>query len=279
MMEAVDLIKETNFSEEKRSLCFKNAIYDFAYGIKSWHIWLLMGWFDLKLRYRRSFFGPFWITISMAVMIYSMGFVYSSIFKVEVGGYFLYISSGMLAWVLLSTALIEMMNCFIDASSFILQIKLPFSIYVLRIIVRNFIVMAHNFLAVIPLLIYFRVIPHFPYLLLGFIIIGIAMVAIGTLFALLGARFRDAQQVMTSILQVGFLLTPIMWKPEMVPGRLMFALWLNPFYHFVEILRSPLLGIPPSLMALKGSLLIMLGGIVLMIVIFAKVRHRIAFWV
>ena len=278
-MEAVDIIQEKVSYEKKERFHFKNSLCDLACGIKSWHIWLLLGWLDLKLRYRRSFFGPFWITISMAVMIYSMGFVYSSIFKVEVGGYFLYISTGMLAWVLLSTTLLEMMNCFVDASSFILQVKLPFSIYVLRIITRNFIVMAHNFLAVIPLLIYFKIIPNFAYLFMSFIIIAIAMISIGLLFALIGARFRDVQQVIMSILQVGFLLTPIMWKPEMIPGRLIFALWLNPFYHFVEILRAPLLGIAPSPMALKGSLGITLLGSAIMVLIFARLRHRIPFWV
>jgi len=41
-----------------------------------------------------------------------------------------------------------------------------------------------------------------------------------------------------------FLLTPIIWYPEMMPegslrGRLMY---LNPFYHFVEMFRAPLMG-------------------------------------
>lgn len=264
---------------KRKRFRFKDASADLIAGIRNWRVWLLLGWLDVKLRYRRSYLGPFWITISMAIMIYSMGFVYSRIFKMDTANYFLYISTGMLAWVLLSTSLIEMMNCFIEASTFIMQVKMPYSVYILRIITRNFIILGHNMLAVVPLLIYFKIVPDFTSLLFTMGVIAVSMFSVGMLLAMVGTRYRDVQQVIASILQIGFLLTPIMWKPEMLPGRVMIAVWLNPFYHYVELLRSSFMGVFPPALAWKGALMIAAGGTALMVLMFARARHRLAFWV
>jgi hypothetical protein len=31
--------------------------------VKYFHMWSLLGWFDIKQRYRRSMIGPFWIQV------------------------------------------------------------------------------------------------------------------------------------------------------------------------------------------------------------------------
>lgn len=278
-MEIAQTSEETAPLKTKKAFHFDAALEDLWSGIKNWRVWFLLGWLDLRLRYRRSYLGPFWITISMAVMIYSMGFIYSKIFHVDLATYFLYISGGMLAWILLSTSLIEMLNCFVESGSFILQVKMPFSIYIMRIVTRNFIVLGHNVLAVVPLLIFFRCMPNFPMVLLALLIIGVSMFSIGTIFAMVGSRFRDVQPVVASILQVGFFLTPIMWQIDVFPGRAILAVYLNPFYYFVELLRSAILNNPMPAIVLKGSISIAVAGTLLMFFLYARMRHRIPFWV
>src|SRR3990167_5468257 len=120
------------------------GLSDLIEGIKKWRIWFLLGWQDIKMRYRRSFLGPFWITISMAVMIYTMGFLYAKLFKIELTNYFPFLAAGILIWNLISTSIIEMTNAFIESTGFIRQIKLPFTVYILRTLTRNFIVFIHN---------------------------------------------------------------------------------------------------------------------------------------
>ena len=263
---------------KRRVYHFKAAWDDIWIGIKSWRVWLLLGWLDLRLRYRRSYLGPFWITISMAIMIYSMGFVYGKLFHANLGEYFLYISGGMLSWFLLSTTLLEMMTSLTDAHSFILQVKIPFTIYILRVITRNFIVMAHNAIAIIPLLIYFQCMPNVLMLLFALFVTAISMLFVGMVFAMIGARFRDVCPVIGSILQVGFLLTPIMWNVSLIPGRAILAVYMNPFYYFVEFLRSSILNTSPPTFAMKGCISIAVGSSLVMFLSFARYRHRIPFW-
>ena len=36
-------------------------------GARAWQSWGILGWHDIRQRYRRSTLGPFWITIAMGV--------------------------------------------------------------------------------------------------------------------------------------------------------------------------------------------------------------------
>ncbi|HTF93873.1 MAG TPA: hypothetical protein VK632_12545, partial [Verrucomicrobiae bacterium] len=56
---------------------------DFGAGLRSYSLWTMLGWNDIKQRYRRSVLGPFWITLSMGIFIMVLGVIYSRIFKIE----------------------------------------------------------------------------------------------------------------------------------------------------------------------------------------------------
>ena len=61
------------------------------------------------------------------------------------------------------------------------------------------------------------------------------------LLGLLCARFRDLNPTIGSIVQLSFFVTPIIWSPDLIPDK-KFILALNPFFHFVESVRAPLMG-------------------------------------
>ena len=42
------------------------ALKDLRDGICSIYVWPMLGWFEIKQRYRRSLLGPFWLTIVWA---------------------------------------------------------------------------------------------------------------------------------------------------------------------------------------------------------------------
>src|SRR3546814_16703834 len=76
------------------------------------------------------------------------------------------------------------------------------------------------------------------------VLIYINSLWISALFAVIGARFPDLGQLMATISIFTFILTQIIWYPEMMPeGSLRGTLMrFNPLYHFVEVFRAPLLG-------------------------------------
>lgn len=255
------------------------ALRDIFEGFQNWRIWLTLGWQDIILRYRRSILGPFWITLSMGVMIYSMGFIYSFLFKANISSYFPHVASGILMWTFLSTVIMDFVSGFIDSSHIITQIKLPFTTHILRILVRNYIIFLHNLLAVLPILIYFKIPVKLPACIIGLLLIGFCSFFYGMILSMIGARFRDMKQFVQSLLQVIFYITPIMWLPDMLPVKFAFVIKMNPFYQLIELVRSPLMGNLPSSNILTSILLLTTFGMSLMLLILFKARHRIAFWI
>jgi lipopolysaccharide transport system permease protein len=248
--------------------------------VDNWSIWSLLSWQDIRLRYRRSYLGPFWLTISMAITIYSIGFLYAYLFKVDVETYFPHLACGLLSWTLIVNIINESTNCFIDAVGYLRQIKLPYVIFIMRVVVRNVIIFCHNIVAIIPVIIFCPVnigwwLIALPF---GLFIIVVNGVVYGIVLAMLGARFRDINQIVTSFMQVVFFITPVMWMEQVLPTHYQFMVKFNPFGHFINLIRAPLLGTWPGSYCYLTTLSIGVIGIILMLLIYYRGRHRIIYW-
>src|SRR5579862_3469636 len=75
----------------------KLAWLDIKEGLQKWPIWMMLAYQDIKLRYRRSVLGPFWLTLSMAITVYTMGYLYGHLFHIELKTYYPFLVAGMLA--------------------------------------------------------------------------------------------------------------------------------------------------------------------------------------
>lgn len=257
------------------------AITDLYQGLMSWRIWWSLGWQDIRLRYRRSQLGPFWITLSTAIMIYSMGFLYGKLFKIDLAAYYPYLATGLITWTFISTIIIEANEVFVENAGFIRQTCLPFSIYILRLLTRNFIILLHNILPVLPILIYYKISPTVDgvfYLLFGLILFLSIGYSFGLLLAMLGSRFRDMKPIVASVVQICFLITPILWERSMLSPKLQTLMNFNPFYQLIQLLRAPLLGQIPSTSTVTYCVILAIMGLALMVIVLARCRHRIAFW-
>jgi lipopolysaccharide transport system permease protein len=258
------------------------ARQDILDGIKKWRIWLTLSYQDVKLRYRRSILGPFWITISMAITTYSMGYLYGHLFHTDLQYYFPFLVSGMLAWGLISSQISDLTEAFSSSEGLIKQIKLPYSLYIHRSASRNIIIFLHNILVIVPILLIFHQVAKINLntllLIPGVLINYVNAIAYGTIFAILGARYRDIVQIIRSLIQIAFFLTPIMWNPSTLPEKDWFIVAFNPFYAFVELIRKPLLGMTPSLTSLLMVSVVTIVGIIVCMGMFTKYRSRIVYW-
>jgi ABC-2 type transport system permease protein/lipopolysaccharide transport system permease protein len=69
-----------------------------------------------------------------------------------------------------------------------------------------------------------------------------------------------------------------MWKPELLHRRAYIAV-INPFYHLIEIVRTPLLGNVPDLKNYLAVLLITAVNLGLAGLVFTRFRSRVAYWI
>lgn len=256
------------------------AFGDALEGLGLWPLWGRLGWNDILQRYRRSLLGPFWLTASMAIMVIALGVLYSELFKTPVDELLPYLCVGLLIWNLLANFLTEGGSLFAGSESYIKQIRLPYSVYVYRSSWAKLIVFLHNFIIYFGVLIYFHIWPGSVALLaipgLAFVVLNGALANLW--IGIVSARFRDIPQVISSVVQIVFFITPIFWKPTLLQSRPYIA-DLNPAFHLIEIVRQPLLGEMPSAMSYYAVLLITVINFAVTGFFFTRFRARIAYWV
>ena len=257
----------------------KNALLDFGQGISMPGIWCMHGWFDIKLRYRRSLLGPFWLTISIAFMVLMLGLLYSQIFNQEISDYLPFLGIGLIIWFYISALINESCFTFIYSAEQIKQLALPISVYALRLVWRNIIIFLHNFIVIILILLYFDII-HWGVLLVPFVYIYISLFfcVFAVFLGLISARYRDVPQIVATIMQVLIFATPIFWRKEFITNHEWVTL-INPAYHFLEILRAPLLGKPFPFQSLYISMGLFAVIFILTVCLMAKYKPRLIYWV
>lgn len=259
------------------------AFADLTDMLRLWPLVFTLSFFDIRLRYRGSLLGPFWLTLSTAVMVGSIGFLYAKLFHQDVSHYLPFLTISLVLWNFVTTITAEGSVCFTQAEAMIRAMRMPHTLHAARVVVRSLLVLAHNVVVIAVVFVIFRIVPAadcfslFPALLLW----GVDALAICLLLGLFGARFRDIPPIVGSIMQIAFYITPIMWNPSMLANRGFTAAFvhLNPFFALLEIIRDPLLG-----QALPvGSWYVALGYsaflLALTAVVFVRARPRIPYWV
>lgn len=257
------------------------ALHDIADSGKRYSLVGMLGWQDVRQKYRRSTLGPFWLTISMGVIIATIGVVFGAIFKTPLKEFLPYLAAGLILWNFISLVLNEGCIGFISAESIIKQLPLPLFIHILRLLWRNLLILGHNIL-ILPIV--FLAVGK-PITLLAFLSIpGFALVLINLawvtlILGVLCARYRDLPQIVTSAVQVAFYLTPIMWMPSHLPANLgKYILNFNPVFHLLQIARAPLLGDWPSSLNWEVAIGLAVIGWGLAILLYGRYRRRIAYW-
>ncbi len=241
----------------------------------------LLGWQDIKQRYRRSKLGPFWLTISMGVMIGMISLVFGQVFKAPMGEYLPFLASGIILWTFFSSCLMEGGTSFIDSAGMIRQLSLPLALYPARVIWRNLVIMGHNMI-ILPLVficvgksISWEIIWVLP----GLVVLLFNVFWMSLFLGTICARFRDMPQIVNSLLQVFFYVTPVIWMPNTLnPRSASLLMDPNPFYHLMQLIRAPLLGQTASVLNWIVSIGLCAVGSVLAGCFFGVYKKRIAYW-
>lgn len=258
-----------------------NLIFaDLKQSIASWRLWTLLGWLEIRQRYARSRVGPFWLTISMGVMIGSMSVVWGALFGVKLSEYLPFLSIGLVMWTIFAQTVQEGSLAYINSATFIRQAATPKLIFVFQVLWRNLVILAHNFIIVLLLLLVFGVkswsaLPLFLPALVLYLAnaLWVAMIA-----GLLSARFRDLPQIIAALIQIAFYVTPIIYRPESLT-RFRFVVDFNPLAYLIELVRAPLIGQEPTLSTWLIAIGLAVVGWTFALAMTGRYLKRIPYWV
>ena len=255
------------------------ALKDFYAGLCLFPLCCYLGWEDVKQRYIRTLLGPLWIIISTGIWVAVMAFVMASLFGQPVAHSLPFIAAGVSIWNFIGGIMTESCSLFPVNASLLQAINLPITVHVLRFLIRNVILFAHNF--IILLLVFF--ICHIGlhlntlWVIPGFIILLLNSFWVTFFLSLTNLRFRDIQQIIATSMMILPFVTPIFWEKSFLQKHHWIAN-INPFYHFVEIVRAPLLGQTVPLLSWGVTLGFTVFGLLGVLWMFSKYKHRIIFW-
>lgn len=258
----------------------QHVLRDWFAGFRHWRFWWNFGLLDISLRYRRTYLGPFWLTISFTLSAIGLALVYSTLFKVEHRSYIAYLVSGLAVWGLVSSMITDGCTTLTRHASLIREHSLPLLAHAMRGVVSNTIIFGHNLVVVLGAILFFNDALNWKMLLalpaLAILIINGAWLTI--LFGLICARFRDLPPLISVAINLLFLITPVFWYKEMLQSRSFIADY-NPLFYFIDILRSPLLGEYPSLQTMTVIAVITVVGWSVTFIVAARMQPKLAYWV
>jgi len=188
----------------------------------------------LAIRYRGSALGFLWSLLNplCLMLVYALVFKYYVRFQVE--NYSVFMFTGLLPWLWLSSALSESTTAIVGSGHLITKSMFPAHILPVVPVVTNFI----NLLLSMPLLFLFMWIGGVPFhwtlLLLPVLMLFqfFTLQGLGVLLSSLNVYFRDIQHILGNALTFIFFLCPIIYTAQAVPERFRFSLDLNPFAQF-----------------------------------------------
>ncbi|WP_374573224.1 ABC transporter permease [Phenylobacterium sp.] len=235
-----------------------------------------LAWADVVARYRGSILGPFWITLSMGLMVGGIGLLYAQLFKIPLNDYIPYVALGIVLFGTVTTTINEGCATFTGAANVLSQTSLPMFTFVWRTVMRNLINLGHHLVIIVAVLIwygYWRKL-NLPLAVAGMVLVLANLSWIAMLMGIASARFRDVPQLVMSVTQFAMFMTPVFWKTDAFPQRHAF-LAFNPFYHILQAVRGPLLG--ESVDSLTWAVLVLMAliGWAVTFTVFSLTRRRI----
>ena len=175
---------------------------------------MTLGLLDIRMQFKGSLIGPFWLTLTTGVMIGSMGWIYAQIFHLVLRQYLPYLAISLILWQAgLSALMQESCTTFTNAAQTIRSVNLPYSVQAFRTLVRCGVVFGYNIIAPVLLLVSMDAWPGMSGLLALpalalWVLDGFALCL---LLGSLCARYRDIPPIISSIMQIIFYITPIIW--------------------------------------------------------------------
>lgn len=245
--------------------------------------WALSSWLDIVAKARQSRLGVLWLLAPSNFYVWGLGSFFAGLQGRSLAEFAAHIALGAMIFRLVSGIVVESTNVFLAHQAFIMDGHVRLTDFMLRTVAK----MLFHFVMALPAIgVALWIYPElqttgFLWLLLSLPLVLLNAFWMGLVLALLGARSPDVGQFTGNIFIFAFLLTPIIWYAEWAPADSVRGQFmrLNPFFHLVEVIRSPLLGQPLEV----GSLYYLAGmtvlGCSLAAWLYRRYAHYVPLWI
>ena len=198
---------------------------------------------DVASQHLGSLLGFFWTLVHPMILIIILWVVFDLGFKVAPSNdvpFVVWLTAGLAAWHFFADV-VRGSTASIVEHSYLVK-KTVFQLSVLPVVKLLAALVTHAiFILLLILLITLYGLPFSLHWMQAFYYLGaMALLGLGLswMTSALNVFFRDTQQIVTVLLQLGFWVTPIFWDLNMMPERIQYLLKLNPLYFIVQGYRG-----------------------------------------
>ncbi|MCL6443879.1 MAG: ABC transporter permease [Alicyclobacillus sp.] len=234
---------------------------------------------ELRTRYKGSFLGFLWTFVNPLLSLLVYAAVFSSVMRVTMSNYPIFIFIGLLIWNLFSTGVQSSAGVIIRQSSLVKKIYFPREILPLSVVGGSIINFVFSLLILIPFLLAYGYWPSYLWFLLPLVVLvealfttGLSMICAG-----LNVFFRDLEHMLGIFMMLLFYLTPVVYPEGMIPKHYLGLFKLNPVGDLVVACQSILYyHQPPHWKSLMYSTVVSVVVLLLGWVLFARLSRRFA---
>lgn len=237
---------------------------------------------ELRIRYKRSSLGFLWALLNPLLMMLILTAVFSTVMRIPVRDYAVFLISALLPWTFFSQALTYSAESIVGNGELLKKVAVPKSVFPIAAILSNSI----NFvLSLLPLIVILSLL-RFPFhgtwafLPVPFLALIFFTMGCGFIFAAANVYFRDVSHIVQLLLSAWFYLSPVIYSLDFVPARFQPFFRLNPMFYLLNDFRDLIYyGALPSWAAISASLGI--GAVVLALgyAVFARYQDSFVFYV
>lgn len=235
---------------------------------------------DVRDTYARSRLGPWWLTFSLALQVAALGLLFTNLLGENSDDYIPYLAINLVLWSVISTWLGEASTAYSKSENFLKQIPISKLFPLLRLFSKSGLVFLHYLPVILIALVFFPVEMGAAVFLVfpALVLFWTNLFWLGLVVGIFGARFRDVPPLIASVLMLMFYVTPIFWRMESIPSELGKVVILNPIFHLMNLVRSPLLGEWPALTSWAVVLVMTVLGLLVANLIYRNYSSRVVLW-
>ena len=201
---------------------------------------------DVRVRYKQTVLGAAWAVLQpvMTMIVFSVFFGYLAKVPSDGSPYPIFVYAGLLPWIYFSTATTAAANSLVGSSQLVSKVYFPRLVIPFAAVGAGVLDFLIATVVLLVLMIYYQTGIGWHILLFPAVVFcaTVSALGIGTLLAALNVAYRDFRYVITFLLQLWMLATPIAYPVSIVPEGWRLLYHLNPMAGVVELSRTIFLG-------------------------------------
>lgn len=235
---------------------------------------------QLKLRYRRTTLGYLWTLLNPLFSMTVISVVFSTLFNMPFHVFALYLLTGMVPWLLFNNVATQASNSLIFNEGILRKVYIPIQVFPVSAALACLIDSIYSFFALLIIILYFggKLSLALVFLPFSFFLLFMFCLGVGLIISIITVKFRDLLQIIPIILQGGFFLTPIIYRPDSLHGKLKFIIGLNPLVPYLNLFRDPLLlGKIPNFETIAQAAILAIISLVIGIKFYKNQKNKVIF--